>query len=766
MKHRQLIIILVSLILVLCGVMFVRGLTESGTKEESVSIAQAGRALALLSYTTEDCKEAKNHFQKEEAWYTPYFNLLYEKGYLLEKEVLPSEKGVGRNLTYGLLKKIYQHMEIEDKKLLSYVKNHKEREVVMWEEWAEIITLLGEKKESPLQTQTILLTGTKEEIPSLEEWRAQTSAGEFYYTGLPLAQYLDCKLEVITVGEELLCIRKVEKQVVYRNAYVIALENGKLQISLNGVKRSFTVKDKDMAASGVLADIYMKNGKVVDCEIKKDFVSGKLYQYNDTSATINGTKYDFDENIKVYRTYGTVEEKSIYDMVVGYDVQKFVISDGKICGVMIDRNLVAENIRVVIKNTGFTGIYHDSILVSSENEFSISDGIQTRNFAAGEEYTIDAESPYLAGGSLKLASTGAGKIMIKSIERGYGTPSYRGSMEVLKTENGLVLINELSLEQYLYGVIPSEMPYTYSTEALKAQAVCARSYAYKQMLSHTYAYLGAHVDDSTAFQVYNNSAEQVTTTQAVDETYGEILTWQEEPISAFFYSTSCGSSTDADIWGGNGYAYIRGRMLTEEPTDIDLTDEAQFQMFIRNAYDTYDSEYGWYRWSVTIPLDVLTEGVNRMLAQLYEQGPEKVLTLTGQEYISKPIDTVGNVISVKTGERGTGGVLKYVEIQGDRATVRIMTESFIRKIFQPVGCAITKADESQVDSFQSLPSAFFALEEVEENGVRTGYQFFGGGYGHGAGMSQNAANTMSNRGIGYENILKFFYHDVTLSKIY
>ena len=68
------------------------------------------------------------------------------------------------------------------------------------------------------------------------------------------------------------------------------------------------------------------------------------------------------------------------------------------------------------------------------------------------------------------------------------------------------MVNELPLENYLCKVVPSEMPASYQKEALKAQAICARSYAYRQIMDYAYPEYQAHVNDSTDYQVYNNSA--------------------------------------------------------------------------------------------------------------------------------------------------------------------------------------------------------------------------------------------------------------------
>ncbi len=105
------------------------------------------------------------------------------------------------------------------------------------------------------------------------------------------------------------------------------------------------------------------------------------------------------------------------------------------------------------------------------------------------------------------------------------------------------MVNELLLEEYLYAVVPSEMPASYPLEALKAQAVCARTYAYARILHAGLPEYGAHVDDSTSYQVYNNILENAQTTKAVRETKGELLYYGEELADTYYYSTSCGYGT-------------------------------------------------------------------------------------------------------------------------------------------------------------------------------------------------------------------------------
>ena len=119
----------------------------------------------------------------------------------------------------------------------------------------------------------------------------------------------------------------------------------------------------------------------------------------------------------------------------------------------------------------------------------------------------------------------------------------------------MLLINELALEEYLYAVVPSEMPTYYGIEALKVQAVCARSYAYRHLLANSLSRYGAHVDDSVSYQVYNNIPENEESVLAVKDTYGRVIEYEGEIITAYYFSTKwayyrCRGCMD--WWKGNG----------------------------------------------------------------------------------------------------------------------------------------------------------------------------------------------------------------------
>lgn len=110
---------------------------------------------------------------------------------------------------------------------------------------------------------------------------------------------------------------------------------------------------------------------------------------------------------------------------------------------------------------------------------------------------------------------------------------YRGAIKVIPTSSGaMMLINEVPLEEYLYGVVPAEVVPSWPQEALKAQAVAARTYAlYTMKQSAAKAY---DVQPNTNYQVYNGqAAEFVSTTKAVDDTRGMVIKYKGQLIQAF-----------------------------------------------------------------------------------------------------------------------------------------------------------------------------------------------------------------------------------------
>lgn len=144
--------------------------------------------------------------------------------------------------------------------------------------------------------------------------------------------------------------------------------------------------------------------------------------------------------------------------------------------------------------------------------------------------------------------------------------SYRGIFQLKNTDRGLALINILNLEDYLKGVVPLEMsPGTFNAlEALKAQAVAARTYALKNLGQNSR--LGFDLTDTQSSQVYGGlSAEHPLSNRAVEETSGEVLVYKNQLINALYTSTCGGQTEDAEkIFSGRPVPYLKSVICTNE----------------------------------------------------------------------------------------------------------------------------------------------------------------------------------------------------------
>ncbi|MDE7423492.1 MAG: SpoIID/LytB domain-containing protein [Lachnospiraceae bacterium] len=553
---------------------------------------------------------------------------------------------------------------------------------------------------------------------------------------------------------------------------------------------TFPLKKKTtMKLGGVVADLKLKNGVVEKITIKEDTIEGKVLSV--TEDTIEVEQYGelpIGKGFKVYKTYGEevakgaedagesskaitvpydqVEQAERENIVVGYDNTAFVVADGKICAGLILKPAEIKNIRVLIKNTDYSSEYHQQVIFTANKDFTVRYGKTKKEYKKGEKVTIDTRNDIFHKNKyLKVVLNKGGKVSLLSVKRNGKNPGYQGTIEIRKKNKGLVIINEIELEKYLYGVIGSEMPISYGQEALKVQAICARSYAYKQFMYNDCGSLGAHVDDSVSYQVYNNTPECKETMQAVDDTKGMVMVSDGEIITSYYFSTSCGHTASAqDVWqGGVQGEYLTGRVQNDSKKNLHLEKEKNFEKFILNKeFDSFDKEFSWYRWEVTLTKEQITSSVNQNLAERYKKNKDLILTKKKDgTYKSRAISTVGDVKSIRALERGTGGVIKALEIKGSSATIKVLSEYNVRLLLTPSSSTIYRADKSKIEGMSMLPSGFFIIKE-ENKKSNISFHLYGGGYGHGVGMSQNGAKVMAEKGYSYKEILTHYYPGVSL----
>lgn len=318
-------------------------------------------------------------------------------------------------------------------------------------------------------------------------------------------------------------------------------------------------------------------------------------------------------------------------------------------------------------------------------------------------------------GPLEAAPLGGEPISVN------GTP-YPGRLEFLLGPAGdVTAVNVVGLEKYLEGVVAKEMGYPgrEAYEAIRAQAVAARTYALKRLGSR--AALGFDVFGSVEDQAYGGLAapEDSLSVRAVAETRGEALVFNGYLIEAFYHST-CGGHT----------------ARVEESFDLDPTPYLKSVSDARPDGGFWCQSSRYFRWREAWDRDELEAMVERNLPRLVPVPPAGVGRLRDIELLESSPE--GRALSVRV-ITTTGSYL--------------VTETAIRRLFaDPDG--------------SWLRSTAFLFRPVRDAGRLESLSVVGGGWGHGVGMCQVGAMGRARAGHDYASILKAYYNDTTLTQFY
>ena len=288
------------------------------------------------------------------------------------------------------------------------------------------------------------------------------------------------------------------------------------------------------------------------------------------------------------------------------------------------------------------------------------------------------------------------------IEENYQYNKY-GTINLLHKDTGI--IETINLDEYLYNVVSAEMPASFEMEALKAQAIVARTYTIFKVQNKKHE--NADIcDDSTCCQAWISKEDRLARWEentresnwqkicdCVNQTKGKIVTYENKPINAFFHSNSGGKTeTPVNVWGGTGYPYLQSVETSGEDT-----------------YTQYLSEV------------VLTQ--DELINKLKEKYSDISINFSNNEDIK---------------------ILEYTE------STRVKTMKFGNHQLSGV----------EVRSLLGLKSTNFEISKDGNN-----IKFSVKGYGHGVGMSQTGADSMAKQGSTAEDIIKHFYTGVEIKDI-
>ncbi len=325
---------------------------------------------------------------------------------------------------------------------------------------------------------------------------------------------------------------------------------------------------------------------------------------------------------------------------------------------------------------------------------------------AGHNISLNSvATPFVRTAVEKMSLSGNSDLNLITYTGSAGSKRYRGSIEFRVESGWLTTVNELNIEDYLRGVVASEMPASWPAEALKTQAVAARNFALQRVESTRGSSYNVTCDLSS--QVYGGyDAESPATNKAVEDTRGMVMLSGGNLVAAFFHSSSGGYTENSeDVW------------VAKLP-------------YLKWKEDPFDKNDAYYNWQVDYTADQLKE------------------KLAGAGYEFSKVTDLQELARTSSGAR-----VKKIAVKGEGPSGKNLTVE------------IYNADNIRIAL--GLKSALFTFtKKYDKNKKLTGVSFAGSGWGHGLGLSQYGVRGMARSGYNYQDILKYYYTGAILAKDY
>lgn len=464
-------------------------------------------------------------------------------------------------------------------------------------------------------------------------------------------------------------------------------------------------------------------------------------------------------------------------------------------------------------------------LAQTMPELTLSPLNQNTALIVGQDVTLNLASPSpvdhyrLVGNGANIMIRDGEQSVIQVAER--SERQYRGDFEISNYNGQLALVNEVPLEQYLYSVVAGEVPSSWSQEALKAQAVAARSYALYSASSNKFKVAG--LVDTTLSQVYSGVANEVSSIRnAVDATAGEVIMANGGIVEGIFSSNSGGTTADSsEVWNSVNGTYSSVLSTWDQSAQASL--QSWYHVLLSDGKTGYvredntvlsgSTKSGLKKLTVTtssvmvrpLPLiqsdvapvgsmnpgdeGIILEKVDQSSSYAWVRGPfssdDLIQSLKGKT--STPITSIANL---EVTQRGPSGRVLQIKADGQILDVKYadMYRSALGGLpstlfdIVPIG-RYTVQGAGDVKTTATTTSGTFILSssglstntgsdmvimgsDGEARVVKqsNAFMFVGRGNGHGLGMSQWGAKGMADAGYDYRQILQHYYQNVTIVK--
>ena len=420
-----------------------------------------------------------------------------------------------------------------------------------------------------------------------------------------------------------------------------------------------------------------------------------------------------------------VQTKRLAALLLALLLTLFLLPSARADSGVVSGTTVSGTVRVYLSSISSL----TAVDVSIAGSYSVG-GDASRALARGQNIRVSN-----SGGTLMMTTNGQTQTMgsrfklrrhqtsgengVRIAQARYPASLYPGDIEFIAKGGNVQIIVHVYMEDYMLGVLPYEMDNSFPLEALKAQAVAARTYALKKMSAQAATY---DVVDTTSDQVYNGTPSgNARCAQAVQETSNIVGTVNGEYMASY-YTASNGGQTESvkNAWGSGSYGYLQ---VKDDPYDLrNGASIAKSVTFYRNG---------------TTSVSALTELLRTEAAMLVGADSVQITAINGVT-LAEP---------------------KYPEPS------RVYKKVLVNLTLSGYGDVTVTLDYfSQVEGLCSLSINVLKNETLTVTEAVGGYKLTARRFGHGVGMSQRGAQQMANEGFTYDQILEFYYPGLTRTR--
>lgn len=749
-----------------CGMTQQKIHTEVGRIGDDISVTRqmAAKTIALSFYTEKELEELEQKADfpdvSETDWAYPYINGAVALGFLSGDE--DGHFYPQKDLTLVQAQALMDRLAPDFESRIA-LNDENQNMAVSYSLWVQLLEKALQERRGEQDLSSYGISKQNQVLCETEENSGLFERGKYQAEGLDLRPYENTEITFLEKEGEILALLEVaditptiENVYCHTKGKQCYMETGEGVIAYH----------YDGEEISGICDITLENGVVTEVEQSADLGVCTIKRVNGQEVYLaEQGLLQWADDFRVYDdTKVQTENAKVSNLICGTDIGRYYLKDGKVAGAVITKQPKIENIRVLLG-----GEEQSDVTLVAEKGFTLQNTENKKVFGAGEPAILTPDLDWFSAGILEVIPEEESIVEVRLADG--TTHPYTGTLELERRKNGISVVNTLPLETYLRGVVPHEMPVEFGKVALQAQAITARSYAYNQILANSYCGYGAHLTDSIASQVYCGAETDELADTAVADTKGICLTKDGEVVTTYFYSTSCGYGSDAkDVWSPDGsFSQPQVPYLTGGVHGVSVQKpktETEWLDFWQNwDIKGYDDNSPWYRWKVYFGAGQLSHITAETLQKEAKQNPNHVMVLQSDgSWKAEVPQNLGKLKAISVVDRAEQGVIRVLQLDYAHGSVQVKTEYSIRKVLSPNqgdtadAIYLQRKDGMSLTETKTLPSGYFAVKEMKNNaGDLTGIALYGGGNGHGVGMSQYGAKGMAELGKSATEILQYYF---------